>query len=211
MEAPTDKRPISILFGPQSTLTTESISEIRSTIVQDPALSFLHDVLRNLPLLWPSILKAWPALNSLPGETYLVQLGRFFQEGGDPSAFCETSNIISAPLAVVSQIIDFWKTKDHINCFHFSEGPAERPPLLDVQGFCIGSLTAAAAACSHNTEDFENFSSKAVHLAVCIGAAVDFDALDTSFRGYSIAIRWRSDLEHQYLEDLLDYYHSVSY
>lgn len=207
MEAPINDYPISLLFGPQSTITSESITQIRATILEDPALRFLHDVLKDLFLLWPSITKAWPALNSLSGETHLIELGSFFQKGGDLPAFSVTSNIIWAPLAVVSQIIRFWKTKDHIKCFHTSAGG---PQLIDVQGFCIGSLTAAAAACSRDIEDFKNFSSKAVHLAVCIGAAVDFDALDTSFRGHSIAIRWRSDLEYQYLEYLLNHYHSVS-
>lgn len=213
MEAPTlDDRPVSILFGPQCTQTSESIDQIYTSIHQDPTLGFLRDVLENISSLWPSITAAWPALSSLPAKTHLARLEHFFQQGGNFPTFGEPSNVVSTPLAIVSQIIDFWKAKDITQCPTFPESSAKRPPLLDVQGFCIGALTAAAIAFSRNTEEFKTLSSKSVRLAVCIGAAVDLDELhmEPSDRAYSIAVRWKSDIEREQLEQLLECYPSVS-
>lgn len=180
MGAHTDQHPISPLPPSQFPKHPSPLSKVQFWI-------FLHDVQKDISLLWLSIWKAWPALNSLLWETYLVQLGCFFQKGGDPPAFCEKSNIISVPLAVVSQIVNFWKTKDHINCFHFSEGPAKRPPLLMYKG-SAWFFDCRCRCMFAQYWSVENFSSKAVYLAVCTGAAVDFDELDTSSRGCSIAI-----------------------
>jgi Starter unit:ACP transacylase in aflatoxin biosynthesis len=210
---------IPVLFGPQGTVTCESMLEMRKFLRDNPALDFLSTTISELPALWPAILDVCPGLDKIPAKMRLNELVRFLFEGGDPAAIlCSeplpANNIIMSPLTVISQIIEFWKlshgcffdNNDNNNDGHHSSN------ISDVQGFCLGFLTAMSVSCSRSEAQFQALSSKAVRLAVCLGAWIDLDALNhnVSECASAIAVRWKSDAHWQHLERTMELYTRVS-
>lgn len=199
---------LSVLFGPQDTIAPQSLLDIRSLLQENADLDFLSRTISELPTLWPAIQEVWPQLNKLPGARKLTELCHFFQ-GGPSLTFSEsTNNLLLSPLTIISQIIDFWK---------LSHGVDSRPPieshLGDVQGFCLGFLTATAISCSRNEAQFQALASKAVRLALCMGALVDSDALnngDGRDAASTVAVRWKSTAHLQHLDRTLNQYPKVS-
>ena len=198
---------ISVLFGPQSTVTSQSLLEIRTSVRDNPGLHFLWNKILELPKLWPAILNVWPDAEKVQGEEKLNDLCEFFQGGPAPTFSEFTSNILLCPLTLISQIIEFWELSRGIgNRLYITS------QLRDVQGFCLGFLTATAISCSRNEAEFQALASKAVHLAVCIGAVVDRDALDNFDRldcASAIAVRLKSNAHRQHLQHSMEKYPSA--
>lgn len=199
---------ISLLFGPQGTVTLESMLEIRKLLQENSELVFLSRTISELPTLWPAILEVWPDLDRVPGVNRLSELCQFFK-GGPALTFLEpTNNILLSPLTVISQIVDFWKLS------HGVDNPSSmESPLRDVQGFCLGFLTATAISCSRDEAQFQALASKAVRLALCMGAVVDLDALKIPDRlgcASAIAVRLKSNEHLQHLQHTMKLYPRVS-
>nr|AGI60155.1 type I polyketide synthase PKS2 [Dolichousnea longissima] len=155
----------SVLFGPQGTMTLKSMLEIRNLLQENPDLDFLSRTISELPSLWPIISDSWPDLGHTPAERRLSELCQFFQ-GGPTLTFLEpTNNILLSPLTVISQIVEFWKLSHGI---HNALSPEST--LQDVQGFCLGFLTATAVSCSRNERQFRVLASKAAYIS-CISDA----------------------------------------
>lgn len=191
----------SVLFGPQGLLTKDMMFEARRMLKETPDLGFLKATILELPSLWPTISNAWPHLAELPALERLEQVSHFFQ-GGSNLGFLESeSNTILCLLTVVTQIIDFWK---------LGQGDGEErivwSSMQDVQGFCLGFLTAAAISCSKDETQYRSLAATAVRLATCAGAVVDIDTLkaDRHDRALAIAVRWKPSSSLQDLEQIMD-------
>jgi hypothetical protein len=198
---------ISVLFGPQGAVKTKSLLQIRKFLQENSDLDFLSRTLSELPALWPAILEAWPDLDKVPARKRLNELCQFFQGGPALTFLGPTDNIILSPLTVISNIVDFWK---------LTHGVENRTSIesqwQDVQGFCLGFLAATAVSCSRNEAQFQALASKAVRLAVCMGALVDLDALNTSDGlniASAIAVRWKSNAHLQHLQHTMKLYSRV--
>ena len=196
---------ISVLFGPQGALTSKSLLELRTLLQENSDLSFLSSMISELPSLWPAILDVWPDLEIVPAKQRLTELCCFFQGGPALTFLKPTNNILLCPLTVITQIVDFWKLTHGFDL----PSPLESQ-LQDVQGFCLGFLTAIAVSCSRNETQFQALASKAVRLAVCLGALVDFDALGTLDCASAVAVRWKSNTHLQHLQHTMKLYPSVS-
>ena len=112
-------------------------------------------------------------------------------------------NVLLAPLTVASQLASALHDEQ-------LEGPKISLPatdtLIDVQGFCVGFLTAAIIASSRDIEDLKVLAAKALALAVCIGAAVDSDeaAFQNSCDGFSSCIvQWKKESHNAIIKDAL--------
>jgi Starter unit:ACP transacylase in aflatoxin biosynthesis len=199
---------ISVLFGPQGALTSKSLLELRTLLQEDSDLNFLSSTISELPSLWPATLEVWPDLDIVPAKKRLTELCRFFQ-GGPAVAFpTPTNNILLCPLTVITQIVDFWKLTHGVDLPSLFEAQ-----LRDVQGFCLGFLTAIAVSCSRDEKQFQALVSKVVRLAVCMGALVDLDALgtpDSSDCALAIAVRWKSNEHLKHLQHTMKLYPGVS-
>ncbi|RDW81833.1 hypothetical protein BP6252_02945 [Coleophoma cylindrospora] len=190
---------VSVLFGPQGAVTIKSMLEIRTLLQENPDFDFLLRTISELPSLWSAIQDVWPQLDQLPAKKKLTELCQFFQ-GGPVVTFSEpTNNLLLSPLSVISQIIAFWKLSHG-----FDHRQSVDSGLRDVQGFCLGFLTATAISCSKSEAQFHALASKAVRLALCIGALVDLDALNCCASAF--AVRWKSPASLQYLEHTLKLY-----
>ncbi|KAI2700986.1 transcriptional regulator family: Helix-turn-helix [Penicillium roqueforti] len=199
------KGDLRLLFGPQCSEIEDSIAHIRDAVYKDSAgLGFLSDILDELPSLWPVITSAWPALRKVQGEKQLAALGRRF-ENGSPDSEAEPSSLIMTPVTVMKHLVDFWNLQNVATHPAFPSSPLSRttaPRIIDSQGFCVGILAAIAVACSQDTREFQSLASNAIRLAVCIGALVDFDEI-VSGKAKSIAVRWETPADHDYLEQTL--------
>ena len=114
-------------------------------------------------------------------------------------------NVVSAPLMVISQIAEFLLLGQ-------KAGNAVFSGFDNVQGFCIGFLTAAALAIFRDKDEFRRFASIANRLAVFIGSIVNLkerplhDPLD---RSSSMAVRWKMPSGREKFEDILRDYPSA--
>jgi hypothetical protein len=197
---------ISMLFGPQGVVTQKSLLEIRDFLQGSSLLNFLSKTIEELPKVWPVLVGVWPDLEKVPAKKRMDELLHFF-EGGPPPTFSEsTNNILLSPLAVISQIVEFYKLS-HDDDNQRSEGFE----FQDVQGFCVGFLTATAISCSKNEAQFKAVASKAVRLAFAIGALVDLDTISgQNDCASAVAIRWKSKPQAQFLRDTMRQYPRVS-
>lgn len=146
------------------------------------------------------------------GEKQLVVLGRRF-ENGSPDSEAEPSSLIMTPVTVMKHLVDFWNLQNVATHPAFPSSPLSRttaPRIIDSQGFCVGILAAIAVACSQDTREFQSLASNAIRLAVCIGALVDFDEI-VSGKAKSIAVRWETPADHDYLEQTLTKSPNVSF
>ncbi|KAI0015267.1 putative polyketide synthase [Xylariomycetidae sp. FL0641] len=204
-----------LVVGPKrSVFSQKELTELRTAIIESPELSFLVGIISELEDVWLPIVEAYPELRIVRGEESLRGL-REYIEGGEPPILGHTdphhSNILLDVLTVVSHVVDFWRssvagTRNHIF------GTAATIPsgvLQDIQGFCLGFLTATAVACSHNWTDFQGHAASVLRIAVCIGALVDLDATKLDSAGDAaefLAIRWTSSGLLERLVDILKGY-----
>ncbi|KAL7940701.1 hypothetical protein V8C42DRAFT_361770 [Trichoderma barbatum] len=196
---------VSVLFGPQGQVTTNTLLEIRALLHENTHLNFLSETISELPTLWRAILGAWPDLDRLPAEERLTELSQFFKGGPAPSFSEPADNILLCPLTVIAQIVEFWKSTHGIGDRSFIGSQ-----LRDVQGFCLGFLTAVALSCSRNEAQYKSLASTAVRLAVCLGAVVDLNAVsDSGSRcgsASTMAVRWKSKAHWQHLQHTIERY-----
>lgn len=197
---------ISMLFGPQGVITQRSLLEIRDFLQENPALDFLSQTIAELPNLWPVLVGVWPSLDKVPAKKRLDDLLRFFEGGPAPTFSESTNNILLSPMTVIAQIVEFYKLS------HDDDNQrSEDFQFQDVQGFCVGFLTATAISCSKNEAQFKTVASKAVRLAFAIGALVDLDTIsDQNDCASAVAVRWKTKSQAQYLQDTMKQYSRVS-
>ncbi|KAI0896172.1 hypothetical protein F4806DRAFT_53018 [Annulohypoxylon nitens] len=186
-----------LLFGPQLVrLVPSRLVDLRRTVIEDPNLEFLVEIIKDLPLLWANTIQpSVPCLGSLENaKEKLQQIVTFFEnETEEAPRLAPPYNLLLAPLSVIAQIAEY--------VHHGHQGTA--------QGFCIGFLSAAAVASARNKTELEGLTATAVRLAVAIGGFVDFDEqqrLDgqtTLEQSSTWSVRWTSALEKEHFEKTL--------
>ncbi|KAI0835815.1 hypothetical protein F5Y06DRAFT_275458 [Hypoxylon sp. FL0890] len=186
-----------LLFGPQITrLVPSRLTDLRKTILEDPNLEFLVQIVKELPSLWTTTVQpSCPSFESLTNaKQQLQQLVTFFENDREEAPrLAPPYNLLLAPLTVITQVSEYIRLG--------YQGT--------VQGFCIGFLSAAAVASARNRAELEQWTATAIRLAVAIGAVVDFDEQeksqghDTPQYSSTWSIRWTSTLEKEHFEKTL--------
>ncbi len=207
-----------LVVGPKrSRVSPKDLAELRSIITSTPDLAFLVEIVAGLESLWPTITWAHPELKSIRGEESLSSL-RQFLEGGELSnlvqAEARPNNILLDVVTVLSHIVDFWRVATtKIENVLFASGSVNPSGYLkDIQGFCLGFLTAAAVSSSKDKSEFETNIAAALRIAVCIGAIVELDAVDLDASGDRagfLSVGWSSQAEHEGLSHVLNTYPRV--
>ncbi|KAK0671249.1 putative polyketide synthase [Cercophora samala] len=188
------------LLGPQVTnWTREALERLQQRLLEEHDLKFISQALLTLPSL-SSVLGQQLGLDFHPGRSFhlladFAQGGQLLLESND-----WRHNTLLAPLTIVSQAVDL--------TIQFKGRPADEPPLQphqQVQGFCIGWLSASSLASASTWPDFERNISAALRLGACIGAAVDADSSQCpSDHATAICVRLRNSSDRAFLETLLD-------
>lgn len=146
--------------------------------------------------MWPTLVETIPKLTKVSGEDLLQDLKSWLDTGIFPDTKAKCS-VLLAPLTVIAHIVDFLRLGRK----------------ADVQGFCIGFLSAVAVAGSHETDDFKQVASTALRLALCVGAVIDLDEeemSDTLGGSSCYSAQWKTDLEKDYFDTKLSSYPEVS-
>ncbi|KAI2464232.1 hypothetical protein F4781DRAFT_436610 [Annulohypoxylon bovei var. microspora] len=156
------------LFGPQlARLVPSRLIDLRRTVLEDPNLEFLLEIIKELPSLWDTTIQPnVPRLGSLTNaDEKLQQIVTFFEnEAEEAPRLAPPYNLLLAPLTVIAQVAEY----------------VHRGYRGSVQGFCIGFLSAAAVASARNRDELERLTATAIRLAVVIGGVVDFDEQERS-------------------------------
>ena len=195
-----------LFFGPVSPRPTqEYLSGLQKSIIEEPDLEFLIGVIEELPSLWPTLQHEFTELHTIPGAEQLEQLQRLLKPVQLPDVWA-SSNLVLAPLTVISHIVEFLHLRRTIGNTNF-------PGIDDVQGFCVGFLAATAVGSSRDEIEFRRFASTAIRLAVCVGAIIDMN--DGPFRSpvdgsSAMVVRWKTDSGKEAFEGTLKDHPSVS-
>ena len=202
-----------LLFGPQFPRLSQSrLSELQTFIAGNSDLDFLVGEITELPSLWPALERACPDLGEIPGAEELKQLQGFLTSGALPNIKV-LSNILLAPLTVITQVVEFLSRGRQGKDATVPTSFQTEYRSGNVQGFCVGFLAAAAVACSRTKTEFQQLTLVALRLAVCVGAIVDLDErtlLDPLDHSCCLSVRWTMDSEQALFERTLDRYQSVS-
>ncbi|KAK4194359.1 hypothetical protein QBC40DRAFT_238747 [Triangularia verruculosa] len=189
------------LLGPQVTNWTEdALRKLQRRLMEDPDLQFIRDALLTLPSL-SSVLGQQLGLDFHPARSF-QELADFSQGGKlliESNRQHNPHNTLLAPLTIVSQAIDL---------ADYFKGLNPDEPLLNsnqqVQGFCIGWLSAASLSASNSLDSFKQNISAALRLAACIGTTVDADSRSLADNASAICIRLKTQADRSLLETLLD-------
>lgn len=185
-----------LLFGPQiSALTPARLTSIRGQLQDDSRLKYLLPAVQALPALWnTTIIKKVTALARLPGAGKSLEgLAPLLQHGADSTLLSsKLPNILLAPLTVIDQITEYVRLGQ----------------TGEVQGFCIGFLSAAAVSSAQEGGSLEQWATVALKLAVIVGAAVDLDEVESPSATWSV--RWKSSRGKDHVNATLKAFSDVS-
>lgn len=203
--------PALLLIGPQlSRVTAHDVIRLRSTITGIAELSFLLEAVNELETIWPTLVETFPELDILPGDLALRRVAGFLNGDDFPSLDQSIArNIELNVLTVLFHAADFWRASaTKIRSEIFPSLPHSSSYLADIQGLCIGFLTAAAVSCSMSEMCFRRNIVVSLRIAVGVGALVDYDSITKA--AASISVGWSSHLERQALQGLCEKYVEVS-
>lgn len=174
------ERPALIIFGPQAALPyPEELSRLRLVLLSEPCLSSFLVAVKELPLLWRSLVKAFPKFEKLPGLRVLEDLVSWIHNDrnfGQP--LCSLPNVLLSPLTIIMQIAHY---VHYLRVMQIQDNRITHQGLIKAlkvggaQGLCIGILSAIAVACSADEGDLGIWGSVALRLAVCVGVVVDLE------------------------------------
>jgi hypothetical protein len=208
--------PSLVVFGPSTSWPTEDfLHHVRQVLLDQPRLSKFTDAIRGLPQSYPPLVEAEPKLSKTPGLNYLESLSLWLETGcllptGDSQQSRATGqcdpippNILLSPLTVIIHIVQYFEFTNVMRDFE-SRAQAHKSPIL-VQGFCTGLLVAQAVACSSSENLFVENASRALRLAVAIGAFIDLNGIwsDPPYKTSCFVARWSSVLEKEQLENIV--------
>lgn len=162
-------------------------------------------MIEDLPLIWTTLRDEFRQLDIVPGKQQLETLANTLSHKALPDND-EIPNVASAPLTIISQIVEYLNRGQ-------KGGKPALPRFGNVQGFCVGFLTAAVVACSHDEDEFRGLAAIAIRLAMCIGAIVDLDEAsmhDPRDRSIAVAVQWRTDPGKEAFDRILVDYPTVS-
>ena len=147
------------------------------------------------------------------GKLMVTLISRHLATGKTTPDPKSLSNVHLAALTLVSHVVDYVCMAEEADDRFQNMGQAPRlQSFQEVQGFCIGFLSAAAVSCSSDWNEFERNTSNALRLAVCIGAIIDTEdeIHDPTGCATAISVRWKRDSDRAYFETSLDRFPNVS-
>ena len=210
MANPASTAPVLLCGSQYTVLSAQQLSNLRDVLHSNGDLKFLAEALAQLHACWPAVQDAYAPLRRSTDAAQLEKL-REYIDTDDVEAIdtkVRPNNVLLAPLTVAMQLAQLVASGDVPGLQdNFATFPASAY-LKDVQGFCIGFLTAIVVACARDQSGFERMAVRALRLAVCIGAVVDLEeeeALSESESDYTAyAVRWTGASQKADVEKVLE-------
>jgi hypothetical protein len=191
---------VSVLFGPKCPETERSVLHIRRYLSSHGNTGWLEDAIQGLSSVWHDVKRIWPAAERIPGEEQLKQLSLFLRGGAILPDMSDLMNFLLVPITVLRHLVEF----------HELKGTKNHYEINNIQGFCVGYLSAVAACWETDHIEFPKVVATMLRMAVCIGAVVDLDELEKQ-RATSMAVRWKTSADCNLLTALLGRYPGVSH
>lgn len=200
--------PSLIVCGPQAGWPTrEELSSLKESLLHDPQLRSLLQAILELPKLWPSLIQTLPELRTTKGLQLLDALSDWTQGEDNFERDSVPPNIISTPLTVIIQIVQYFQLLRNLECTHAELLGSVRSG--GIQGFCTGFLAATALVCSKDEQEVNVFGAVALRLAVCIGASVDLNGAEPTQATGCFAARWKTESGRADIDSVLKEYPDV--
>jgi hypothetical protein len=193
--------PALLLFGSQALSFHEESFEYLKARLDTKNHDWALQTITELPHWWNTLVLEFPHIQTLGGQELLTGLIQWSLTGSLSWLSMPIPNFILTPLVVLVQLIQYEC------CFSCRENANYQD--IQVVGFCTGLLSAAAVAASKNGEEFRQNASKAVRLAMIIGAFVDAQSISVG-ESKSFSVAWTSLESRQSLTEILETFPKAS-
>ena len=171
MAASHDELPSMAVFSPQSKAPQEGyLDELRSYLYGKAELRPLLDAIDDLPNAWSIFADYNSDIAALSqGKRYTQALSDWAMNGGSSGIANIKSGILSLPLLTIIQVVQYFQFLE-IKKLRHSDFIARLRERGGVQGYCGGLMPAIAIACSEDELEVATNASKAMRIALGIGA-----------------------------------------
>jgi hypothetical protein len=188
---------IVLIFGSQTLdFNEESATQLRSCILETPALQWVLETILELPEHWNTIAKAAPGLENFPGSKHLEGLSHWLKTGRFPDGSFPLPNILLTPVVVITHLAQY---SAFLEILLPNNSTRENLSALlnyktETLGLCTGLLSAAAVSSSVNQAQLQKYGAVAVRMAMAIGAFVDGKDAEEGSKGKwkSFSVGWSS-------------------
>ena len=166
-----DELPSMAVFSPQSKAPKEAyLDELRSYLCGKAELRPLLNAIEDLPNTWSYFAKYNSDIAALSqGLRYTQALSNWIKNGKSTNIANAMSGILSLPLLTIIQVVQYFQFLEVKKLRHsdFMERLRDRG---GVQGYCGGLMPAIAIACSKDETEVATNASKAMNIALGVGA-----------------------------------------
>ena len=166
-----DELPSMAVFSPQSKAPKEAyLDELRSYLCGNAELRPLLDAINNLPSTWSIFADYNPDIAALSqGLRYTNALSDWIRNGNSSTIANAMSGILSLPLLTIIQVVQYFQFLE-VKRLRHNDFLARLRDRGGVQGYCGGLMPAIAIACSASETEVAANASKAMGIALGIGA-----------------------------------------
>jgi Starter unit:ACP transacylase in aflatoxin biosynthesis len=204
--------PSLFVFGPQTDWpSTEYLDQLRSKLLSDARLHDIVTAITELHELAFTIADQNPRLKQAPCTDNIRQLQEWLEHG---TTFVSSTppNILSMPMTVIIHLVQYINYLDGSKATH-AQILANTQLGGGIQGFCLGLLSAIAVASSKDEHEVVTMGAVALRLAACIGAYIDRGDFmqDAAGGSTSLSLRWKNEIGHGKLLNILLNYPTVSF
>ncbi len=205
--------PYLLVFGSQTTLPSKQyLNQLRAFILLDRRLYPLLSAIRQLPNLWKALVTFDARLEQISGPSSLDALQLWIERGEPIPNTGVPPNVLATPLTIIVHLIQYLHYLDSNDVGATHSALLGSTQFGGIQGCCTGLLSAIAVACSKSEKDVVEYATKALRLAVCIGAYVDLDKVITipPKESTCLAVRWKLEAGRDILREILRSHREVS-
>lgn len=180
-------------FCPQSKAPTEAyLKQIQEYIVQNPVLKPFAEAIKSLRETWTTLCGCHADIAKLTaGERHVLSLAQWITDGIAGPVSSSKSGTMSLPLLVIIQTCQYFQLLDLHNLTH-GQMLSSLKNGGGAQGYCGGLPTAFAIACAKDEEEVAHLATKAVRLALAVGAFGDLGDDESIAGSTTIAVRLRA-------------------
>ena len=166
-----DELPSMAVFSPQSKAPQEAYLEgLRSYLCGKAELRPLLDAIEDLPNTWSIFANYNSDIAALSqGQRYTHALADWVRTGNSSRVANVMSGILSLPLLTIIQVVQYFQFLEVKKLSHIDFLTRLRN-RGGVQGYCGGLMPAIAIACSANEAEVAINASKAMNIALGVGA-----------------------------------------
>lgn len=159
------------VFSPQSKAPTETyLDEIRSYLCGKAELRVLLEGVENLPHTWDIYARHNSDIAALTqGKRYTQALSEWVKDGKSSGISNVMSGILSLPLLTIIQVVQYFQFLE-VKRLRHSDFMVRLRERGGIQGYCGGLMPAIAIACSATEDEVVANASKAMAIALGVGA-----------------------------------------